>query len=687
MTAVAQPVDGGHARVELISERTTATPGETVWFGLSFEMDENWHIYWKNAGDAGIPPAIDWDDKLSLDETEIGEIDWPLPELLPVVEGEIMDYGYSDTIVLPFPVEIPADRDDTLRFSGTVDYLICEDICIPESVDVDLFIDVDDTQVPDRENASRIAGALSQVPPAFDGQTSLSVRDDRWILSTSGGALKGVSGKVRFFPDSHDIVHSADQPYTIGESGLALELTPVSDELPDSLSGIIRVATGAGENIAVRVDAGEGDRLAGTSGAGSSADGSINREGSSGPTAAGLFALLGIALLGGLVLNLMPCVLPVLSIKAVGMVQAAASGKQSELRAHGIWYTVGVLICFGATALVFLALRTAGQFVSLGFQLQYPSVVAALALVMVLIGLWLLGVFTLGTSVQNVGSGLAHRQGSAGAFFTGILAAIVGAPCVGPFVGVALGAVLDDPWPVVLSVFLVLGFGLALPFLVLSFVPGLHRALPRPGVWMERLKQAFAFPMFLTAAWLITVLGNHPAAGATAFSAVLLAFGVWVISVAGGKLRIPLLASGAALSLFAIGWPIVTGLQDAPQDGAPDAYASVTPQVWSPQLVEELLAENKGIFVDFTASWCATCQVNKRTTLTKPDVLAAMADADVSFLVADFTRPDEAIASELKKYGSPGVPMYLLYSPGEPDPEILPVLLNPAMMKRRLEAF
>jgi thiol:disulfide interchange protein DsbD len=204
---------------------------------------------------------------------------------------------------------------------------------------------------------------------------------------------------------------------------------------------------------------------------------------------------------------------------------------------------------------------------------------------------------------------------------------------------------------------------------------------------MERLKQAFAFPMFLTAAWLITVLGNHPAAGATAFSAVLLAFGVWVISVAGGKLRIPLLASGAALSLFAIGWPIVTGLQDAPQDGAPDAYASVTPQVWSPQLVEELLAENKGIFVDFTASWCATCQVNKRTTLTKPDVLAAMADADVSFLVADFTRPDEAIASELKKYGSPGVPMYLLYSPGEPDPEILPVLLNPAMMKRRLEAF
>ncbi len=682
IAAFAEPVDGGHARVDLISEREVAIPGETVWLGLSFEMDPDWHIYWLNAGDAGIPPEMLWDEETSLEASQFGEISWPVPHEIAVVEGEIMDYGYDDAVVLPFPVEIPADATDALRFGGTVDYLICDDICIPESVDVSLFVDIGETQQPDMAGAELIAGALGDVPPELEGAARLTDDGDAWILSVTGDQLAGLKGTARFFPESHDIVHAADQPVEFGPSGVRLRLMPASDALPDTFAGIVRIDTDAGETVAVNISAEQGAALDGTTGiAGSS---------SRSPSGAGgtnLVVLLSIALLGGLILNLMPCVLPVLSIKAIGMVQAASSGHQGELRAHGIWYTIGVLISFAATALVFLVLRAAGQFVSLGFQLQYPAVVAGLALVMVLIGLWLLGVFHLGTSVQNVGSGLAARRGSTGAFFTGVLAAVVGAPCVGPFVGVALGAVLDKPWPVVMAVFLVLGFGLALPFLVLSYIPGLHKALPKPGVWMERLKQAFAFPMFLTAAWLITVLGNHPAAGATAFGAVILAFGVWLMSVSGGKLRTPVLALGAALSLFAIGWPIMSGLQDAPKEGASESYASVTTEAWSPERVAELQAEGKGIFVDFTASWCATCQVNKRSTLTRADVLGAMADANVSFLVADFTRPDDAIAAELKKRGSPGVPMYLLYAPGANEPEILPTLLNPGMMKRKFEAF
>ena len=694
----AQPVDGGHARVELISERETAIPGETVWFGLSFEMDDEWHIYWKNAGDAGIPPRAYWDDQTTVDTEAIGEIDWPLPELLPVVEGEIMDYGYSGEIVLPFPVEIPEGETGPVRLGGTIDYLICKDICIPESVDVAVTMQVGPEQVPDRENGARIAEALADVPVQFTGETSLTEEGESWILSAAGGELAGVTGDTRFFPDGHEIVHAAPQPVEFGEQGVAIELTPLRAGMPDALTGVIRVAVKGADPVAVRISASEGDILAGTSGLGSS-DGSATTAGggaggltsSSGGAGAGLnfFILIGSALLGGLILNLMPCVLPVLSIKAIGMVQVAASGERSELRKHGLWYTAGVLISFAATGLAFIALRTAGQFISLGFQLQYPAVVAALALIMVVIGLWLLGVVNFGTSVQNVGSGLAGRQGSAGAFFTGVLAAVVGAPCVGPFVVGALGAVLNEPWPVVMAVFLMLGLGLALPFLVLSYVPGLHKSLPKPGLWMERLKQAFAFPMFLTAAWLITVLGNHPAAGATAFGAVILAFGIWLLSVAGGRLRTGVIAVGTALAVIGIVWPVASGLQDAPATtGNAASYAAAyEPEPWSPSRVDELIGEGRGIFVDFTASWCATCQVNKRTTLKRDDVLEAMEDANVTFLVADFTRPNEEISDELKRRGSPGVPMYLLYAPGEPEPEVLPTLLNPGMLKRKLEAF
>ncbi|MEQ8559098.1 MAG: protein-disulfide reductase DsbD family protein [Henriciella sp.] len=684
-SANADPVDGGHARVDLISEREVATPGETLWLGFSFEIDENWHIYWKNAGDAGIPPRMYWDEETGLPVDQIGEIEWPVPHMIPVVEGEIMDYGYDDRIVLPFPVTVPESAEDAMRFGGTLDYLICKDICIPESVELELFLDVGESQVPDMEGAELIAGALEKVPPQFEGEARLTRQGDSWILSLAGGQVAGQVGDARFFPDTHDIVHAADQPSEFGDEGLRLTLKPDADAIPETLSGVVTIGQGESERIAVRIEAEQGDALEGTTGIAAPAARNGAGEGAgSGPN---LILLLSAALLGGLILNLMPCVLPVLSIKAVGMVQAAARGEKAHLRAHGLWYTAGVLICFAATGIIFLALRSAGQFVSLGFQLQYPAVVAGLALLMVLIGLWLLGLFNLGTSMQNVGSGLADRRGSAGAFFTGVLAAVVGAPCVGPFVVGALGAVLDKPAVTVMAVFLMLGFGLALPFLILSFVPCLHRSLPKPGPWMERLKQAFAFPMFLTAAWLVTVLGNHPAAGATAFGAVILAFGVWLISVSGGKFRMPVLAAGAALAVLAIGWPIVTGLQEGPEAGQTESYASVTPEPWSPQRVDELLAEGKGVFVDFTASWCATCQVNKRTTLTRADVLDAMADANVSFLVADFTRPDDEIAAELKKRGSPGVPMYLLYAPGASEPDILPTLLNPGMLKRRLGAF
>jgi thiol:disulfide interchange protein len=405
----------------------------------------------------------------------------------------------------------------------------------------------------------------------------------------------------------------------------------------------------------------------------------------SGLNVGSLLKFAGFALIGGLILNLMPCVLPVLSMKALGMVAAASSGRAGELKAHGLWYTLGVLLSFAALAFAILAVRAATGSATLGFQLQHAPTVAVLTLIMFAVGLWLMGFFELGASIQNAGSGLASRGGALGAFFTGVLAAVVGAPCVGPFLGVALGAVAYQPAPAVIAVFLAMGFGMALPFLILSFVPGLQRLLPKPGKWMETLKQAFAFPMFLTAAWLLSVLAGLAGAGAvgwTMVGATALAFAVW-LARDGGKLR-----RAGALAALALGFVLPAVQANAPANHVAGEVSvpSYAEGVWSPAEVEAKLAEGRPVFVDFTASWCASCQVNKLTTLSTKKVKSAFDAANVAFLVADFTRKDPVIADELKRRGRAGVPMYLWYPAGASEPVVLPELLTPDLVIGLAEA-
>lgn len=667
--AHAEPVDGGRAVVELISEVDRANPGDSVMLGLKMDLDEGWHVYWRNAGDAGLPPEIYWDEASDVPASAIGEFLWPVPALLPVVEGEIMDYGYDRQVIFPFRVTIPETTRSSVTLKGLADYLICEDICVPESAKVELVLDIGE-RLANETNGRLIAEWTAKVPTDFPGQAHLESGAE--VLKLSLLDEEGVLGEgpLRFFPYEHEIIHALDQPQSRGAKGLTLDLTPSGDEIGERLNGIIVTPSGKGYAISAEM----GAPFAQTSGSAQIAPASASKTRS-------LLVLGLLALLGGLILNLMPCVLPVLTIKAMGMVSAAASGQRRELKAQGLWYTIGVLVSFAVLAAIIVAIRAATGTATLGFQLQNAPTVALLTLIMFVIGLWLLGLFELGGSVQNMGSGLAAKGGSMGAFFTGVLAAIVGAPCVGPFLGVALGAVMTQPAPAVFAVFLAMGLGLALPFLLLSFVPGLQSLLPKPGAWMETLKQVFAFPMFLTAAWLLSVLGTlagDQIVAWTAAGATLIAFGIWMMRRSGGALARAL----AVIALIAgFAYPAWRANAPAPVAGKSTAYsAKYETESWSPQRVAELVSERRPIFVDFTAVWCATCQLNKSTSIKQKQVQTAFHEANVAFLVADFSRRDPVIAEELKRRQRPGVPMYLWYAPGESEPVILPQVLTPALL-------
>ena len=675
--ALAQaPGAARHVAVDLLAAKNAIAPGETVYVALRQKIEAHWHTYWRNSGDSGEPTQIKWEPAPGW---RAGDIVWPAPRKIPV--GPLMNYGYQDEVLLPVPITAPADArvGDKVTLNAKVSLLVCAEVCVPEDSALSLTLPVVAAPVAGGGVAGgKIAAILAAAPKPAGLNAVYQARTGGVALAITGAALKGVDAAgAYFFPfDATVIDHAKPQAIERGPDGLTLTLSPgygfQGGKAPASVGGVLEVG-GKAYDIAA---------TPGTPPVGAAGLGPPAAKGQGGADL-GLAAAAAFAFLGGLILNLMPCVFPILAMKAASL--AGHGGSENAAARHqGLAFGLGAVATFLALAGALIALKAAGSAIGWGFQLQSPPVVAVLCLLMLAVALDLSGVFEVGTSLQGAGSGLASRGGLIGAFFTGTLAVVVAAPCTAPFMGPALGWALTQTPVAALVVFLALGLGFAAPFVLVAYAPGLLSRLPRPGPWMDLFRKALAFPMYGAAAWLAWVLAQQADAEALAelfAAAVAVGLAAWLAGLAQrraaeGRRPVALTAVAAVLAAAAVAtvvWP-------------KDAAGDLQSEPYSPARLAALRAEGRPVFVNYTAAWCVSCQVNDKVAISTHKVAQSFARHKVAYLKADWTKRDGDIAAELASHGRAGVPLYLVYGTDGGDGAILPSILTPDIVVKAVEA-
>jgi len=673
------PVKAQHLTAELVSLGPSIAPGGKQIAGLVLTLEEGWHVYWLNAGDSGEPPHIEW---ALPDGFKAGPMQFPIPQRLPL--GPLMDFGYIDHVA--FPVTIAAPRSipaGLAHIEAQVSWLVCKDQCVPGKAHLGLELEVQ-PNAPDPSTEPKVGAlgeALTNLPQFLPTRFSISARaDDKRI------AIRLIDNfpetDPQFFPFEHDtnpIVNAADQAVDTHRDGATLYLQR-SPQVPtlSSLHGLLKLSDSEAYDVTIPVVMGDLNAAPASASAGHMTS----------------FAAIGLAFLGGIILNLMPCVFPVLFLKALGLVQTTATADEKSrtgLLAHGLVYGLGIVVSFWAIVGVLLAIRAGGHHAGWGFQLQSPAFVAVLASLLFLFALSLAGQFDFGLSLMSAGDSLTREQGYTGSFFTGVLATVVATPCTGPFMGAAIGFAVAQPALVAFAVFTSLALGLALPYVLLSWQPAWARVLPKPGAWMEILKQLTAIPLFLTVIWLTWIYGQNFAAGDAVSQIAFLLIGFLVLAVAGWILgRWPgkrfSWAAAAALVVLALAVPLneLRHRQPKAAEVAAAATTSVQPGsavlVWQPYS-EEAIAQSRAagrpVFIDFTASWCLSCQVNERLVLKSPQVQEQFRAKNFTLLRADWTNADEAITNKLASLGRAGVPTYVIYPASQTSTaDVLPELLT-----------
>ena len=664
--AAGPPPPADLVKGDLVAETVSIAPGATLWVALHLEIKAGWHIYWRNPGDSGLPTEIDW--KLPPG-VSAGQIVWPVPEHF--VQNGIGNYGYAGTTDLLVPITVPDGlaAEQTAQLAAEASWLVCADICIPGSAEYSLSLPLT-AQPPaaDPAVASLFMAARARlpVPASFETRFTSGARDFR-LLVPSAALARLQDPTAMFFPSGDSLIDAAAEPRLSRQAdGLELILpkTAARTATPATLDGVLLLRAKDGAERAFEISANPTPLAP--------ADGSVT-----------WWQALLLAFLGGVVLNAMPCVFPILSLKLLSVAQQA-HGHKNERIAHGLAYTGGVLASFAALGAVLIALRGAGQAVGWGFQLQSPIFVAVLAYLLFAMGLSLSGVAGFGSSLSGVGGGLARRSGLTGTFFTGVLATVVATPCTAPFMGAALGFALIAPAPVAVGVFLALGLGLAAPYLAASLTARWQRLLPRPGPWMDFVKQLLAFPLYGTVAWLLWVLAQEVGASEISgalFGLVLVAFAVWIYgrtrsaALLGRSIGTGFAAAGGIAALF-----FVASLT-ASNGQTPSAHAATRDGLnyenFTPQRLSALEAEGKPVFVNLTAAWCVTCLINERVALDSAAVRKAFAERGIVPLKGDWTNQNPEITQFLQQFGRSGVPLYLLYT-GKGEPVLLPQILTAA---------
>ena len=633
----AEIVDTGHARISLIKDHSDFVPGTSINIGLKVSMDKGWHTYWRNPGDSGGPIVIDWDLPKGF---SVSDIKWPLPEKIEY--PPLMTYGYEDFVIYPMVLSIPAEYSDDY-FEMAADILICADVCIPESGKIS-------SNLLDIESDSLIYEWLESIPSKSLPITTSLNDNNLEIRFTFDKEIK----EIYFFPDENNSIdYSSKQNFYKKDDDYFLSIKLFNDEL-QNVSGVLDI-DGTGYNISN----------------GTFED--FNEEGLS------LITALIFALIGGLILNLMPCVFPVISLKVLSFVSMGGSSPR-KIRNHALVFTVGVIASFMLIALTIVLLKQAGNFVGWGFQLQSPLIVGLLSLVMVFISLVLITDNSFGESLTKLGNIGGSETGYYSSFLTGVLAVVVASPCTAPFMGAALGYALIQPSGETVPIFLSLSLGFSLPYLLLAANPKLIDFLPKPGDWMVTLKEFFAFPMLATALWLLWVFSLQVNQILVIFLLIgwlLLALNFWIFQKDYKTIN----------KVIFLGISIFSMIYFLPETEDIETEQNLiigSATEWYEGIEDDLRNKNQPYFINFTAAWCITCQSNEITAFSKDGFKSLLEEKNIEYIKADWTNRNDAITRSLKKYGRSGVPFYVYWEPGFENPKILPAILTDQIIKNNL---
>ena len=628
-------VDTGHANVSLVKFESVQGNQTKNLIGIRMDMQKNWHTYWKNPGDSGGPIKVNWSHN---DNISISELYWPTPSLIPY--EPLMTYGYKNFVIFPF--EIINSNNKNSFIEASIDFLICDDVCVPEKA----FIK---TNLQDIETDNSLHDWFLKVP-AQTLPVKASLEKD--FINIRFSSPFNVTSAI-FFVDNQDIVeHASDQILSKEENNYLLKVKKIVDAEPfANLSGVISINNNESFIIDAEIDGAQQNSL------------NIS-----------FIQALIFAFIGGLILNLMPCVFPIISLKVLSFV-SMSNQSPAKIRAHALSFCTGVMISFLMIGLAMILLKQAGLFLGWGFQLQSPLVVGLLSLLMFIIGLVLLSDINIGSSLTRLG-GVGSSDNLIGSFSTGILAVIVASPCTAPFMGAALGYALIQPSGVTLPIFSALGLGFAFPYFILSASPSLINYLPKPGNWMVTLKEFFAFPMFATSIWLIWVFSFQTSSNEVIFlliTILLISLLIWIAS----KINKP--NYRMIIFIFAI-FIIFFQFKDIPSQKiqSPNAMKleSFNYVEWNENIENEYQSKNQAYLINFTAAWCITCQTNDKIALSRPNIKEYIYENNIEYIVADWTNKNDEILKTLESYNRNGVPLYIFWKPGMKKSKILPAILT-----------